>query len=130
MSIGIERIFAILEAQQAAASIQSKTLPTQVLVASLGGSLLSQRLSICMTLRSADIPTETPLKNKIRLYDTFEYVEKNQIPILILFGEDELSAGSVRIKRTYIREDKGHKVPLDKIVEEVKSLLANNPSHY
>ena len=126
MSIGIERIFAILEAQQAASSMPSKTVPTQVLVASLGDPLLSERLMVCQMLRAADIPTETPLKQRNRPFDVFEYAEKNMIPILIIFGQDEISAGSVRIKRAYDREDKGQIVPLTSLVQEIESRLAKS----
>lgn len=125
MSIGIERIFAIMEAQQEVSSIVSKTIPTQVLVASLGDPLLSERLAICQMLRSANIPTETPLKQRNRPFDIFEYAEKNMVPILVIFGQDEIAAGSVRIKQAYDREDKGKLVPIASLVQEIALKLEN-----
>lgn len=54
-SIGIERIFAILEAKTMSSSVKPRTTQTQVYVASAQKNLIDERLKLCSELWDADI---------------------------------------------------------------------------
>lgn len=102
VSIGIERVFAIMEAQMraaaAAASGVIRETETQVLVASIGSGLQRKRMAIAAKLWAAGVKAEFGFKPNPKMGDQLGYALKSGIPFMILFGEDELSKGTVKLK--------------------------------
>ena len=120
VSIGIERIFAIL----CAASDHEqklKTSPTQVMVVAAGGDLLEERLGVLSDLWAAGIPAECLMKRKVKPLDQFSWCERNQVDIAVVVGPEELANGLVKIRRVSLREE--FTVKRDDVVAEVKRLL-------
>lgn len=95
VSIGIERIFAILEEKMKKQGI--KTNPTQVLVCSIDG-YLTERMKLCKELWDANIPAELVMKTKPNLKVQLSYCEQNQIRWAIIFGESEFKEGRLQLK--------------------------------
>ena len=55
MSIGIERVFSIMEARAQASMEKTRTTETEVLVASAQSGMLEERLKLCRELWDAGI---------------------------------------------------------------------------
>lgn len=102
VSIGIERVFSIMEGQMrekaAAANGTIRENETEVLVASIGAGLQSKRMSIASTLWAAGIKAEFGFKPNPKMADQLGYALKSGIPFMILFGEDEVAKGVVKLK--------------------------------
>lgn len=128
-SVGVERIFSILEAKlnsQTDSSCSIRTNPVDVLVASISSSQenLEERMKIVTELWNAGIRSEIQYKLKVKLLDSYSYCESRKIPFLVFFGEDELQIGQVRIKDTSNRDDKGTLVPREHLIPELKKRLS------
>ena len=121
-SVGVERVFSILE--QRAKDSNLKSSPVQVLVASAGESMTVERMRLCNELWAGKVCAEFGYKKKSRILDQFNYCETNGIPLIAIIGEDEIQRNVVRIKRISDREDKGTEVERKNIVSYVKQLLA------
>lgn len=102
VSIGIERVFAIMESQMKAAAAAAqgtiRETETQVLVASVGSGMQRKRMGIASRLWAAGVKAEFGFKSNPKMADQLGYALKAGIPFLVLFGEDELQAGVVKLK--------------------------------
>lgn len=78
---------------------------TEVMVASAGKNLLSERMKICSMLWDANIKAEMAYKRNPRLLNQFEYCEKAGVPLQVLVGEDELKTDSVKVRDAETREE-------------------------
>ncbi|KAI5076557.1 hypothetical protein GOP47_0008622 [Adiantum capillus-veneris] len=97
MSLGIERVFAIMEEQSSHLSVRKTQ--TQVLVLGIGESLWNVAISIASELWELEMATEfrcvAPEKITKQLSDASE---KDGIPWVVLVGQDELNRGIVKLK--------------------------------
>eukprot|EP00887_Chlorella_sp_A99_P006734 scaffold3.g6734.t1 len=102
VSIGIERVFAIMEAQMreaaAAAGGTIRETETDVLVASIGSGMQSRRMEIASSLWAAGLRAEFGFKPNPKMADQLGYALKQGIPFMVLFGESEVEQGVVKIK--------------------------------
>lgn len=122
LSIGVERVFTILEARAKKEQKEVKQNPVEVFVAAAGGELLEERMKLTNSLWKAGIKAEFTPKRKVKALDQFSYCEKNFIPLLILIGPEELKQGFAKIRSTSDRAEK--EVKLDDLVETVKQMLS------
>lgn len=122
VSIGIERLFSIMECKMAAAEGSIRTTKTQVLVASGQKNMLDERLRLVNELWNADVAAEVMQKKNPKLLNQFQYCEENHIPFCCVFGEDELAAGVVKLRNMATREEV--EVKRDQLAEEIKRLCA------
>jgi histidyl-tRNA synthetase len=120
-AVGVERIFAILEAKAKTMVGSTRTSPTQVYVAASGADLVEERMALCARLWSAGLNTEMSQKNKLKTLDQFSFCEKNGIPLVVVMGPSELEAGTVKIRNVQSREETV--VQLSNVVEEVQKAL-------
>jgi len=104
VSIGIERVFAIMEAKAKAAKGKTRTTKTKVLVVSAQKNLLEERLKLVNELWSAGIEAEIILKNNPKLLTQFQYCEEHCIPYSVVIGESEVQEGVVQLRNTTSRE--------------------------
>lgn len=102
ISIGIERLFTIIEEKMAASARAS---PTQVLVASIGKGMTEERMKLLTRLWDANINAEHLYKKNAKLLNQFQYCEEKAIPYAISFGEDELKRGMVKLRDIKTREE-------------------------
>lgn len=104
-SLGLERLFAMLEHREKERSSGIRGSPTMVLVASLGKDMTAERMRVCNMLWKVGIRTEHMYQNKLDLQKQLGFAEHNGIPFVILFGEDERKNGSVKIKNMAERSE-------------------------
>jgi histidyl-tRNA synthetase len=98
VSIGVERVFTILERKADESFATSTHSDIQVYVASIGPGYVPERMRIAKLLWQNNIPTEySHLENpkfKKQLDETLE----RYIPVMVVFGEDELNRHVVKVK--------------------------------
>ncbi|XP_009579140.1 PREDICTED: histidine--tRNA ligase, cytoplasmic isoform X2 [Fulmarus glacialis] len=118
VSIGIERIFSILEQRVEASEEKIRTTETQVLVASAQKKLLEERLKLISELWDAGIKAEVLYKKNPKLLNQLQYCEDTGIPLVAIVGEQELKDGVVKLRVVATREEVN--VRRESLVEEIR----------
>lgn len=122
ISIGVERLFAIMEAQNAASGLKPKTISTEVYVASAQKNLIESRMRLVHDLWGAGIPAEMSYKKNPKLLDQLQYCEDNQIDWCLVIGQSELEAGVIKLRHVPSRKEET--VPRDKLARVLGEKLA------
>ncbi len=105
MSLGVERIFTILEDRAKKGLESIKQSPTQIFVAAAGADLLNERIHVANLLWNNGIRAEYTAKRKVKTLDQFSYCEKNLIPFIVVLGPDEMKENKVKIRCTADRSE-------------------------
>ncbi|NXI93368.1 SYHC protein, partial [Psophia crepitans] len=105
VSIGIERIFSILEQRVKASGEKVRTTETQVLVATPQKHLLAARLKLISELWDAGIKAEMLYKKGPTLLKQLQYCEDTGIPLAAIIGEQELTDGVVKLRDVAARQE-------------------------
>lgn len=121
VSIGIERLFSIMEANIAKKKTVVRTIETEVYVASAQKNLMEERMKLCAELWDAGVKAEQPYKKNPKMLNQLQYCEENHVPFAIIIGESELKQGIVKLRTIETREEV--EIPRDKLISEVKSRL-------
>jgi histidyl-tRNA synthetase len=96
-SIGIERIFAILEKKfEDQGSIRASE--TEVVVGSLGPNMLFERWKLVNELWRAGIRAEIVFAENPKSDKQLGYANDNFIPFIVWIGENEIQQGKVNVK--------------------------------
>eukprot|EP00095_Tigriopus_kingsejongensis_P004386 maker-scaffold1072_size64607-snap-gene-0.17 protein:Tk04386 transcript:maker-scaffold1072_size64607-snap-gene-0.17-mRNA-1 annotation:"histidine--trna cytoplasmic-like" len=103
VSIGIERLFSIMEANLSKTKV--RTTETQVYVTTAQKNLHEERLKICRELWDQDIKTENPYKKNPKMLSQLQYCEEKGIPLAVIVGESELQKGVVKVRVVETREE-------------------------
>ncbi|XP_021562953.1 histidine--tRNA ligase, cytoplasmic isoform X5 [Carlito syrichta] len=118
LSIGVERIFSIVEQRLEALEEKVRTTETQVLVASAQKKLLEERLKLVSELWDAGIKAELLYKKNPKLLNQLQYCEEAGIPLVAIIGEQELKDGVIKLRSVATREEVD--VRREDLVEEIK----------
>uniref|UniRef100_A0A8C4UEH8 histidine--tRNA ligase n=1 Tax=Falco tinnunculus TaxID=100819 RepID=A0A8C4UEH8_FALTI len=121
VSIGIERIFSILEQRVQASGEKVRTTETQVLVATPQKHLLAARLKLICELWDAGIKAEMLYKKDPKLLKQLQYCEDTGIPLAVIVGEQELTDGVIKLRNVATREEVD--IPREKLVDEIRRRL-------
>lgn len=105
VSIGVERIFSVLEAKHAALGSKLRTNDVQVYVASAHKGLHEKRLNILSILWQAGIRAEHSYKLNPKLLVQLQHCEDNGIPLVVVFGDSELERGVVKLRLVATRQE-------------------------
>ncbi|XP_070769037.1 histidine--tRNA ligase isoform X5 [Enoplosus armatus] len=105
VSIGIERIFSILEQKAEASAEKVRTTEVQVMVASAQKNLLEERLKLVTELWNAGIKAEVMYKKNPKLLSQLQHCEESGIPLVAILGEQELKDGVVKLRVVANREE-------------------------
>ncbi|KAM8910840.1 histidine--tRNA ligase isoform 2-T2 [Spinachia spinachia] len=119
VSIGIERIFSILEQRAEASPEKVRTTEVQVLVASAQKNLLEERLQLLAELWNAGIKAEVMYKKNPKLLSQLQYCEESGIPLVAILGEQELKDGVVKLRVVASREEVD--VSRAALIDEIRS---------
>uniref|UniRef100_H2ZWW5 histidine--tRNA ligase n=1 Tax=Latimeria chalumnae TaxID=7897 RepID=H2ZWW5_LATCH len=117
-SIGIERIFSIMEQKADASNAKIRTTETQVLVASAQKKLLEERMKLASELWNAGIKAELMYKKNPKLLNQFQYCEENGIPLVAIIGEQEIKDEVIKLRYVATREEVD--IPRGNLVAEIK----------
>lgn len=117
-SIGIERIFSILEKEED----EAKDLyPAHCLVCTAQKGLTNDRLRLLSELWAANVNAEHSFKRNPKLLDQMQYCEEKGIPIALILGQDELAKNVVTLRIVATREQ--IQVPREQLLEQLKLQL-------
>uniref|UniRef100_A0A8C0TJD1 Histidine--tRNA ligase, cytoplasmic n=2 Tax=Canis lupus familiaris TaxID=9615 RepID=A0A8C0TJD1_CANLF len=105
LSIGVERIFSIVEQRLEATEEKVRTTETQVLAASAQKKLLEERLKLVSELWNAGIKAELLYKKNAKLQNQLQYCEEAGIPLVAIIGEQELKDGVIKLRSVASREE-------------------------
>ncbi|XP_058804379.1 histidine--tRNA ligase isoform X2 [Phymastichus coffea] len=121
MSLGIERIFSVLETSIANKGMKTRTTEVQVFVAAAQKNLHEERMRIIAELWENDIKAEQSYKKSPKLLAQLQHCEEYGIPIAIIIGEGEIKKGEVTLRVVKTREEA--KVARGNLIEELKKKL-------
>ncbi|ESO93792.1 hypothetical protein LOTGIDRAFT_153262 [Lottia gigantea] len=117
VSIGIERLFAILEARAQASENKVRTTSTDVFVISAQKNMLEDRLKLCTELWNNDIRTEQSYKKNPKMLSQLQTCETEGIPLAVVIGQSEIENNIVKLRNIATREER--EVPRANMVEEI-----------
>ncbi|XP_022091557.1 histidine--tRNA ligase, cytoplasmic-like isoform X2 [Acanthaster planci] len=126
LSIGIERIFSIMEAKAEANAEKIRTTETEVLVASAQSGMLEERLKLCRELWDAGIKAEMVYKRNPKMLNQYQMAETTGIPLIAAVGEAELKSGTVTLRNTETREEE--QIPRADLISVIKDRCRQKPS--
>ena len=128
MSIGVERIFTILKSLN---SIKSEPkLDIFIVSPKLRGEentqknkdlLMTKKLELIKYYRNQSIKTSMYHKSNAQLGKQFDFVDKNQIPLIVIYGLGEINNKTVNVKNNKTRKEVT--LAVDESVEYIKSEL-------
>jgi len=121
VSIGIERLFSIMEANMTKDSAKVRTVETQVFVISAQKNLMEERMKIISLLWSAGIRTEHSYKKNPKMLTQLQYCEDTGIPLAVVIGESEIAAGIAKIRNIITREEV--EVKREELAETIRTKL-------
>ncbi|XP_051019066.1 histidine--tRNA ligase, mitochondrial isoform X2 [Acomys russatus] len=105
LSIGVERIFHLVEQKMKLSGERIRTTETQVFVATPQKNFLGERLKLIAELWDAGIKAEMLYKNNPKLLTQLHYCEKADIPLMVIIGEQEQSEGVLKLRSVASREE-------------------------
>ncbi|RWS15017.1 histidine--tRNA ligase: cytoplasmic-like protein [Dinothrombium tinctorium] len=117
VSIGIERIFTIMERNESATNFY----PTKCFVASMGKGLVEERFKLLTELWDAGIAAEHSFKTHSKPLNQYQYCEEKGIPFVVAIGGDEISKGVVKIRE--IKTRKEFEAKRENLIDELRKLL-------
>jgi len=121
VSIGIERLFSIMEANMAKKKEQIRTLDTDVYVISAQKNLTEERMKVVTELWNGDVRAEHSYKKNPKMLNQLQYCEENGIPLAVVLGTSEIEAGVVKLRNVASREEV--EVKRSEMIEAIKSRL-------
>lgn len=124
LSIGVERIFYIVEQRMKALGEKIRVTETQVFVATPQKNFLQERLKLIAELWDAGIKAEMPYKNNPKLLSQLHYCENTGIPLVVIIGEQELKEGVVKIRSVASRGEVA--VKREDLVTEIQKRLSES----
>ncbi|KAF6199814.1 hypothetical protein GE061_006112, partial [Apolygus lucorum] len=122
VSIGVERIFSVVEARAAKGSEKVRTTHVQVYVASAQKNLQDERLKLCALLWDAQINVEQSYKKSPKILAQLQHCEEQGVPVIVILGEDELKRGVVKVRDVATRAEE--EVDRSALVDHLRQRLA------
>ncbi|XDB51952.1 PREDICTED: probable histidine--tRNA ligase, mitochondrial isoform X2 [Capra hircus] len=124
LSIGVERIFSIVEQRMKTFGEKIRTTETQVFVATPQKNFLQERLKLIAELWDAGIKAELMYKNNPKLLPQLHYCENMGIPLVVIIGEQELKEGVIKLRSVPSREEVA--IKRENLVAEVQKRLSES----
>ncbi len=124
VSIGIERVFAILE-EKFKNDKSVRATETQIYVAQIGKNLVAERLKVCNELWSLGIKAETSYVDNPKTQRQLEYTLESGIPLIIWLGETEIQQGIIKIKSLSKHEE--YILKREEFQEKIVEIVRDNP---
>ncbi|KAJ3415260.1 hypothetical protein HDV05_005270 [Chytridiales sp. JEL 0842] len=125
ISIGVERVFAILyarfKASQKNSASKAKTTSTDVFIVGLGNGHLEERMSIARELWDAGISAEFTFKEKPRKDAQFKVIGDEMIPVSVVIDNAKAEEGMAQVENNVTKEKVV--VPRAEVKDAVKKML-------
>lgn len=121
VSIGIERIFSVLEAQLTVSKTKVRTTEVEVYVCSAQKNLFEERMKLCRELWDEGFNVEHSYKKNPKLLAQLQYCEEQSIPLALILGESEIEKGVVKVREVNSRNEV--EISRSKLVDELRNRL-------
>lgn len=121
ISIGVERLFTVIEAKLAKEKQKVRATEIQVFVAAAQKNLVEHRMALCKDLWNAGIKAEHSYKKNPKLLAQLQHCEENDIPWAIVIGEEEVAKGVVKLRDVVTRQE--DEVKREDLIEEIFTRL-------
>ncbi|EGG20692.1 histidine-tRNA ligase [Cavenderia fasciculata] len=121
-SIGVERLFSILEEEAAKKKIKIRQNQTEVYVCQMDRDInITERLKIIAELWKAGINTEYMYRATPQPKKQIEAASDAQVPVMVLIGKTELETNSVAVKNMATKQQEV--VERSQLVAKVQEIL-------
>ncbi|XP_047410948.1 histidine--tRNA ligase, mitochondrial isoform X1 [Sciurus carolinensis] len=124
LSIGVERIFSIVEQRMKTSFKKVRTTETQVFVATPQKNFLRERLKLIAELWNAGIKAEMLYKNNPKLLTQLHYCENTGIPFVVIIGEQEQKEGVIKLRSVASRKEVA--IKRENLVAEIQKRLSES----
>ncbi|XP_004696731.1 histidine--tRNA ligase, mitochondrial isoform X1 [Echinops telfairi] len=124
LSIGVERIFSIVEQRMKVSDEKVRTTETQVFVATPQKNFLQERLKLIAELWNAGIKAEMLYKNNPKLLSQLHYCENTGIQLMVIIGEQEMKGGVIKLRSVASREEVA--IKREHLVAEIQKRLSDS----
>lgn len=98
VSIGIERVFRIMEEKTQASNAPQQQSNIDVYIASIGAGLLVERMKLARVLWEQNISAEYSHLENPKFKRQLDHALGSNIPVMVVIGESELESGTVKVK--------------------------------
>ena len=119
ISFGMERIFELLDGND---NIQNVINDNKVLLSYLDVKFIPKCLEIANQLRVNNISVDLVTDN-FKLKKQLKYANKNNIPYVLIVGEDEINTNCFTLKN--MKNGEQEKKSIDDIISKMKSINKN-----
>ena len=119
ISFGMERIFELLDGNE---KIQNVINDNKVLLSYLDVKFIPKCLEIANQLRVNNISVDLVTDN-FKLKKQLKYANKNNIPYVLIVGEDEINTNCFTLKN--MKNGEQEKKSIDDIISKMKSINKN-----
>lgn len=117
VSIGIERVFRIMEEKAIANADVHQQSSIDVYIASIGSGLLVERMKLAKVFWNQNISAEYSHLENPKFKRQLDHALGEKIPVMVVIGESELQNGTVKVKD--MRNHTEVEVPLAEVVAAV-----------
>ncbi|TYJ53488.1 hypothetical protein B9479_005874 [Cryptococcus floricola] len=128
MSVGVERVYSIIEMRRKKAEEKVRGKETEVYVLGLGGVPIEKRMEFATLLWDAGIKTSFSPKVNPKPQPQWNQADDDLVPFIVILAPKELEAGTVRIKQQVGKDaagdNKGEEVKVEDAVQYLKQKLA------
>ncbi|XP_033212969.1 histidine--tRNA ligase, cytoplasmic isoform X2 [Belonocnema kinseyi] len=124
LSLGVERIFSVLESKLENKGMRTRTNEVEVFVATAQKNLHEERMRILAELWDAGIKAEHSYKKHSKILAQLQHCEENGIPLVVIIGEGELQRGEVTFREVTSRAEKS--VPRKELVQEIQKWIEHS----
>jgi len=121
LTIGIERLFAIIMARKKLNNKYIRSCPVDVYVASAQKGMHEEREILCNLLWEAGIGAVQNNKKNAPISSQYTTCETNEIPYMVIIGSQEIEEGTVTLRNVKTKEES--KIERSKLVEKLNEVL-------
>ncbi|CAD1477808.1 unnamed protein product [Heterotrigona itama] len=121
LSLGVERIFNVLETRLNRRGVKTRTTEVEVFVATAQKNLHEERMKLLSILWDAGVKAEQSYKRNVKLLAQLQHCEETGIPLVVIIGEAELARGEVTLRDVASRAELS--VPRASLIEEIRKRL-------
>ncbi|WWC68607.1 uncharacterized protein I206_102537 [Kwoniella pini CBS 10737] len=132
VSVGVERVYSIMESRRKASQEKIRGKETEVFVLGLGGVELEKRMEVATLLWDNGIKTSFSPKVNPKAPAQWKQADDDSIPYVLILAPKEYAEGKVRIKaqlgkdQAGAEDNKGEEVPLESVVAYLKEKLGRS----
>ena len=119
VSVGIERVFTLMEKRLEEEQGSIKQPNVKVLVASAGDHMLKEKMRVTRMLWDSNISAEFSQQENPKLKYEIANALDREIPFMVIVGEEELKSNQCKVKDLKARTE--DLVPLDQLVKTLRS---------